>query len=186
MLERYPMQLEVCTVTYSRTWGGFVGRDEAEAHGSLTASWSPEGPNPDRYRAVSVTSTRPGSLVLDQEAINELRPVPVDVSTPGPIEVDQIVSELKAGPVTMGGPGEGWVVQGLANTSAGYVHLEILDPVHWGSGPALPAEQLAIAKELGFEPAEGMWILHVPGTSEEDLRRAAEVLQTYMQRAWHG
>lgn len=62
VLERYPMQVEVCTVTYSTVWGGFVGPEEAEVRGSLTASWSREGPMPNRYRAVNLASSLPGAL----------------------------------------------------------------------------------------------------------------------------
>ena len=61
VLDRYPMQVEVCTVSYSRVWGGFVGRHEAQVRGSLTASWSSRGPMPDRYRDVSVPSSVPGA-----------------------------------------------------------------------------------------------------------------------------
>ena len=71
VLERYQMQVEVCTVSYSRIWGGFVGPAEAQAHGSLRASWSSAGPTPDRYRAVNLTSLLPGALTDDDRTPHE-------------------------------------------------------------------------------------------------------------------
>ena len=62
LLERYSTQLEVCTVTYSHTWGGFVGRSGAEPAGSLTASWSSQGPTPNRYRDINFPNALPGNL----------------------------------------------------------------------------------------------------------------------------
>jgi hypothetical protein len=62
LLERFSTQLEVCTVTYSHTWGGFMGQSEAEPAGSLTASWSSDGPTPHRYRDVNFPSSLPGDL----------------------------------------------------------------------------------------------------------------------------
>jgi hypothetical protein len=50
VLERYAMDVEVCTVSYSRLRNAF-GR--GGAYGSLTASWSSGGPTPNRYRAVN-------------------------------------------------------------------------------------------------------------------------------------
>jgi hypothetical protein len=60
LLERYLMQLEVCTVTYSRTanqWSPAL-----RTRGSLTASWSSAGPNPNRYGAIYFPSAVPGAL----------------------------------------------------------------------------------------------------------------------------
>ena len=86
VLERYQMQVEVCTVSYSRIWGGFVAPAEAQAHGSLRASCSSAGPTPDRYRAVNLTSQVPGALTDEDRAPHEdpddLSPSP-PVSTSG-------------------------------------------------------------------------------------------------------
>ena len=50
VLERYPMQLEVCTVGYLRAWGGFVARSDARVEGSLT----PRPGAQHRYRDVNL------------------------------------------------------------------------------------------------------------------------------------
>ena len=79
VLAEYSIQLEVCTVTYSHTWGGFggVARSESAPVGSLTSSWSLEGPNPHRYRDISFPTTLPSHLeqqtTLDDErrALND-------------------------------------------------------------------------------------------------------------------
>jgi hypothetical protein len=64
LLAEYWIQMEVCTVTYSHTWGGFGGPDPSRAvrAGSLTASWSAQGPIPDRYRDVNFPTSLPGAL----------------------------------------------------------------------------------------------------------------------------
>ena len=60
VLERYPMEVEVCTVGYSRLRGTWSS--DVQVRGSLTASWSSAGPTPHRYRELNLTSTLPGAL----------------------------------------------------------------------------------------------------------------------------
>jgi hypothetical protein len=60
VLDDYPVDVEVCTVTYSRLSGGW--RSGTEVRGSLRASWGPQGPTPDRYREVSFPTDVPGAL----------------------------------------------------------------------------------------------------------------------------
>jgi hypothetical protein len=69
LLADYSIQVEVCTVTYSHTWGGFGGseRSKAAPAGSLTASWSTEGPTADRYRDVNFPASLPGHLAEEDE-----------------------------------------------------------------------------------------------------------------------
>ncbi len=102
------------------------------------------------------------------------RPTPVDVRPWNLRGVDEIANKLAHSPVTLTGPEQHWCIQAIANGDEGYVHVEILDPVHWGNGPALPESHLQVARELGFEAAEGMWMLQVPGQEEADLAKAAE------------
>lgn len=54
VLERYPMEVEVCTVTYSRLARGFAGSGKPEARGSLTAGWPDDGPPDHRYYEVNI------------------------------------------------------------------------------------------------------------------------------------
>jgi hypothetical protein len=60
VLDDYPVDVEVCTVTYSRLSGGW--RSGTEVRGSLRASWGPQGPTPDRYREVSFPTDVPAAL----------------------------------------------------------------------------------------------------------------------------
>jgi len=66
ILEQFPMEVEVCTVSYSRLSG--IWSNEVEARGSLTASWASDGPTPDRYRDVNLTGTLPGALAETEQA----------------------------------------------------------------------------------------------------------------------
>lgn len=54
VLDRYPMEVEVCTVSYSRVGRGFAGSGKPEPRGSLTASWPGDDPPDDRYYAVNI------------------------------------------------------------------------------------------------------------------------------------
>ena len=47
VLADYPMEVEVCTVTYSCLPHGFAGSGPLEPSGSLTASWPDDGPMDD-------------------------------------------------------------------------------------------------------------------------------------------
>lgn len=80
LLERYPMQLEVCTVTYSRTANQW--NPAFAVHGSLTATWSSGGPTPSRYGPIYFPSAIPGAL-----AEAEREPLPDENGT------DRIVTE---------------------------------------------------------------------------------------------
>lgn len=123
-------------------------------------------------------------LVLDQDGIDAMQPVPVGVEPSNVRSVDEIAKELTHGPVTLNGPEQHWCIQAIAVGSERYVRIEILDPVHWQNGPALPDAQLVVARELGFLAEEGMWVLEVPAQSEADLAKAAEVMVAFMDRAW--
>lgn len=125
------------------------------------------------------------TLVLDQEAIDRLGITPV-FSDPAPVpKLGEIVAMLQGGPVVIEGPGPGWCVQAVANPAEGRVRIEVLDPEHWESGPALPAEQQQAIERLGFVAEPGMWV-HV----EQDegkilaLRRAAELMLAVADQAW--
>lgn len=123
-------------------------------------------------------------LILDQEAINESGVEPVGHDPLSPRGVDSIVRELEAGPATITGPEPHWCIQALVSTAGDYVHVEILDPVYWGRGPALPPEHLVVARELGFEQEESMCVVKVPLDEDGDLRPAAELIETFIARAW--
>lgn len=130
-------------------------------------------------------SLPPETLVLDQVAINKFKPQPVDANPSSPQRAAEIVNELTHGPVTVTGPNPHWCIQAIANGSAGHVHIEILDPVFWKNGPALPDHHLTVAGELGFKPTEGMWMLQIPFRDEEpDLEETARVMDTFMKQAW--
>jgi hypothetical protein len=78
LLERYPMQVEVCTVTYSRTanqWNPARG-----IRGSLTASWSSAGPRPNRYGAIYFPSAVPGALAESNDESPDLPSGPEVIS----------------------------------------------------------------------------------------------------------
>jgi hypothetical protein len=93
LLERYPMQVEVCTVTYSRTanqWNPARG-----IRGSLTASWSSAGPRPNRYGAIYFPSAVPGALAESNDESPDLPSGPEVIS-----EEDQ-PTEIKTGGVSM-------------------------------------------------------------------------------------
>ena len=123
-------------------------------------------------------------LVLDQDAINASGIQPVGEGPPSPRGVEAIVRELNSGPATINGPERHWCIQALVNSNEGYVHVEILDPVYWKNGPALPPEHLEVARELGFEPQVGMWVVRVPLDDENDLTPAASLIETFIARAW--
>lgn len=54
VLERYPMKLEVCTLSYSRDWGWQGSRTDPSVRGSLTASWADDDAPGDRYHDVNL------------------------------------------------------------------------------------------------------------------------------------
>jgi hypothetical protein len=65
VLEQYPMNVEVCTVTYSRLKS--VWNPEVRTHGSLTASWASDGPTPDRYREINFPTSLPAALAEEAD-----------------------------------------------------------------------------------------------------------------------
>ncbi len=66
VLEQYPMNVEVCTVTYSRLQSAW--NPEVQTHGSLTASWASDGPTPDRYREINFPTSLPAALAEEADA----------------------------------------------------------------------------------------------------------------------
>lgn len=123
-------------------------------------------------------------IVLDQDAFQRAQPVPVQQPPETGSDPDAISAQLKLGPVVLEGPGDGWCIQAVCGT--GGTRIEILDPVHWGNGPALPENHLAVATELGFEAGEGMWVTGVAGLDESDLTSAGRLMRSFIDQAWEG
>lgn len=104
-------------------------------------------------------------------------------ATGGPEAVAAIEEGLEDGAFTIVGPVDSWVLQGTVLPTGG-VHVEILDPEHWETGPALPEDQVITALELGFEPGNGIWSTEFdpsPGAAHE----AAEFAAGFMAKAWN-
>lgn len=127
------------------------------------------------------------TLVLDPDAIDEMQPIPVGADdSPSDLGVAEIANQLTNGPVTLNGPEPHWCIQAIGSGTEDreHIHIEILDPVFWESGPALPNHQVEIALELGFEAQEGMWTYDFPVASERDIVSAAKLMLIFTEQAW--
>lgn len=91
------------------------------------------------------------TLVLDQQAIDRMG-ITVVPADPSPVPtLGEIVATLGNGaPVVIEGSEPGWCVQAVAQDDGLSVQVEVLDPEHWESGPALPPEQQRTIEQLGF------------------------------------
>lgn len=127
---------------------------------------------------------RKRQLEMDQASLDAAKPHPVGPPLPSPRGVEQIIRELRRGPAVITGPELHWCVQALVNGLQRYVYVEILDPVYWKNGPALPREQISVAEGLGFERGQGMWFRRVAMNGPDDLRPAAELMETFIRLAW--
>ena len=137
---------------------GWVRRDTARAHRA--------SPETQTQRDFIAQWAAANVLVMDQSEIDAAGITPVGdagSSTDVPSH-EQVVAQLEAGhPVVItGGPGQ--CVQAVGGAEG--VHIEILDPVHWESGPALTDEQVQDAEALGFEHQGTCWLLEEARTGQ--------------------
>lgn len=144
----------------------------------------PRVETPDTIAAIiRAANLEPSVLELTGDELAMIEPVEVRAESSSPHSVGEIAEQLNSGPVTLVGPEAHWCIQALANGNAGYVHVEILDPVHWESGPALPTHHLEIAESLGFVAGNGLWVVQLP-LETEDLTAAAELMVSFIDKAW--
>jgi hypothetical protein len=136
-----------------------------------------------------ITAWRAGgkTLVLDQQAIDRIKPVPAQTVRPTQVPSRaELIATLQSGePVTINGPGPGWSVQAVADPQEGFVRVEVLDPEYWESGPPLPGEQQRVFDELGLERELEMWVwTERVGASSSALAGAADLVLAVVRRAW--
>jgi ADP-ribosylglycohydrolase len=125
------------------------------------------------------------TLVLDQHLIDRMGITAVP-SDPSPVpNLGEIVAALGNGaPVVIEGPEPGWCVQAVAQDGF-TVRVEVLDPEHWESGPALSREHQRTIEQLGFTREPSAW-----ARVEQDddgiaaLRRSAELMLAVVLQAW--
>lgn len=112
--------------------------------------------------------------------------MPIDVDEPvGIPSREELERSLASGPATINGPGDGWCIQALLEDDGGRWYVEVLDPVKWQSGPALPDDQLLVFEHLGLEPVDAGWALSGAETLFSPAgRQAAEMMLTLAGRAW--
>jgi len=134
-------------------------------------------------RASEAPSAGPQTLVLDQAAIDRLKPVPILNDEPESIDLSTVADQLLDGPVVISAPGHPhWCIQAIG--SGDHVHIEILNPLHWESGPALPAHHLKVAAKLGFTATEAAWVCEVPAEDQAGLENAAALIRSFIEQAW--
>ncbi len=126
------------------------------------------------------------TLVLDQQAIDRMAITAVP-SYPSPVPtLGEIVATLGNGaPVVIEGPEPGWCVQAVAQDDGLSVQVEVLDPEHWESGPALPPEQQRTIEQLGFAREPSAWVrVEQDDDGITALRRSAELMLEVANQAW--
>lgn len=130
----------------------------------------------------------PATITLDQEQIDAIQPIPVpDEAESGPeiiTTAPELALKLRGGPEAIDGPGPGWVVQGLVEIGKSWL-VEVLDPVKWGRGPALPEDQMHMLEELGFAQSDAGWSVKGIATPfQSPEAQAAELMLTVAHTLW--
>ncbi len=130
--------------------------------------------------------TAEDTLILDQQAIDRLGISPIaEDSAPVPTLGEIVATLNNGGPVVIEGPNPGWCVQAIADTDEQTVRVEVLDPEHWQSGPALPPEQQQVIERLGLTHEPGMWTrLEHDEDGISAARRSAELMLAVASDAW--
>ena len=144
---------------------------------------SPETPQQREF--VMAWSAEPETLVLDQADLDRLRPEPLPEAPAATPTRDEIAAQLaNGGPVVINGPEPGWCVQALADPANAVVRVEVLDPLHWENGLALPDEQVAVLERLGLEREPAYWITFLEGADGVPAAAAADLIAAIVDQAW--
>lgn len=76
-------------------------------------------------------------------------------------------------------------MQANAESDGQSIHVEVLDPEYWESGPALPPEQQRAIERLGFVREPSAWVRR---EHDDDgisaLQRSAELMLAVADQAW--
>lgn len=196
--------LEEGETVYIHCWGG-VGRtgtvvgcylreegaSPSEVLGMLAAMRTQTerahrtSPETEAQRTLVTQWESSGALILDQQALDQLEIEPVVIDARPVPSLGEVASALGAGsPVVIEGPGPGWCVQGVG-TEAGGVHVEVLDPEHWDSGPALPTSQVELLHNHGLEHDGAAWSIDIDNDDDRPAAHAAaELMLRIAREAW--
>jgi hypothetical protein len=136
--------------------------------------------------AALVASKNPQALVLDQSEIDELDIQPVGGDAPGDYSEIDLASELKShGIANLHGKRVPWSIQAYASTDNS-LNAELLDPIFWRNGPALPQGLIDGAVQLGFKEEAGRWVLRVPLDEEKALETFVASVDAFIALAEDG
>jgi ADP-ribosyl-[dinitrogen reductase] hydrolase len=140
-----------------------------------------------RGTEIAAMADRLFELARTPDAIDAIAIEPVATDLNRIPTLGEIVAALRrGGPVVIEGPGPGWCVQAIADGERDMVRVEVLDPVHSGSGPSLPADQLEAMQRIGLRSEPGAWTTtFIDEGDRANLRQAAEVMLRVVREAWH-